>query len=1228
MAKRITLAIGMLVLVAAMIVPMLVTTSSANFTQQNAANARTDLTHFNPSHAASYTNGRKYISTAMTANKEYTFTLEFFYGNYQWDYNWGGSTPIIYMGNSSTAGGAGTAGNGISGGMTFPSSNGGTGTVFFKNCNYNHASTAWPSATSSASYSFEVEKYYIFEFVVRSNGATIRVNGKDVLTYSGTTYINTNTYWHVSPRMGTFDFLADRIVYSDGTLHHKNVGNATLITGWCGDGDYWQGNCTDGQSGSQNDKTSSNRIATAGIGWYDLNRLRAVSIALTDLKDVGSVTANDRNSTSPFNGPVLSYTFPGRGTWTGYTDFKFTNQGTNYGGGGNPIPGSSKMTVKLRMRDISTASSNGRRVAWFGFSASTYSIGYDFAQGKWGIMSGAMNSGSQLFYADVATSRAFTIDTNRFYTVVFEFYSDHLALYVDDELLIYTKNHGVSNYTLYMWPSGMTCDFAVIDWVYLDVNNMFHYRCAEGMVNGNTMGKNWYPEEDANYAPKFAYGAIQATSQAVKDATMKKYIWNSTHGNYWLTSDISYESTGASKYSSWDSNCSTINTKIKNACTAIQDIGTVAYTTASNNLITTAETNYNNVDNAFKSDVWNYSVLTTARNKYTALGYENYINTNLSSVTTSSGSYITTAQGYASANATAWGMVSQTYKDKLTNANAAYTALTGANAYSASNTTTSSNRATMVSKRDALQNLAAGPKALIATATYNAVLAQVNGAIDEYDHQQTYITKVSALSGTPTAAASWKTALGEASTAYASVSNTSAVSSYKSTYDSKSSAYTTAVNNEVSRINGLISGVSGYTAASDAAITAAENATNASTNSYMNNTDVSGGLTSGYATTISNARADYAAINPVYTEIAAISPVTLASGSALTTARTDYDALSTDARRAKIDSTLGSGNTLADKESAYTARIPTVYMTGTPDSSKIKANVYFLLTDGEDPSAITITVDGVSRALNGAGVTTKSAGEGKTYYILSTTKPAKQMTQSFAYSISGYGNTYDSGTTTVAGYCNALLGYTGEKQTEVRAVAQAMLNYGRAAQVYFKYPQENPTAAQLPANSTAVPETAMPVGAARFDSSSLVALTSNVASCPVGYSAINVTFKDDTTLYIAFRIKDNSTAAKKTAALNWVKEHVTFGGNTGDALNAVIQEKDGSMYSFVIISIKNIPIKNINVEQPILVDGASAGALTVMNYIVISQKSSDANLKALTQGLLAYYNAITALITP
>ena len=419
MAKRISIAIGMFILIAAMIVPMLVTTASAEFTQANARNARTDLTHFNCSHTATSTNGRKYISNALVANYGYTFTLEFFYGDYQYDAAWGGSTPIIYMGNSSASSGSGSVGNGISGGMTFPSSNGGTGTVFFKNCNYNHKSTNWPTADSSAAYSFEKEKYYIFEFVVRSDGATIRVNGKDVLSYSGTTYINTNTYWHVSPRMGTFDFLADRIVYDNGVLHHKNVGNATLITGWCSDGDYWQGNCTDGQSGSINDTKSSNHIATAGIGWYDLNRLRATSIALSDLSGISSVSNNDRNSTSPFNGPVLSYTFPGRGTWTGYTDFKFSSGGVNYGGGGEKIPNSSTMTVKLRMRNISSASSGGKREAWFGFSADTYSIGYDFAQGKWGIMSGAMNSGSQLFYADVATSRAFTIDTNRFYTVVF-----------------------------------------------------------------------------------------------------------------------------------------------------------------------------------------------------------------------------------------------------------------------------------------------------------------------------------------------------------------------------------------------------------------------------------------------------------------------------------------------------------------------------------------------------------------------------------------------------------------------------------------------------------------------------------------------------------------------------------------------------------------------------------------------------------------------------------------
>lgn len=800
------------------------------------------------------------------------------------------------------------------------------------------------------------------------------------------------------------------------------------------------------------------------------------------------------------------------------------------------------------------------RLSFSGYSANsnsfwvisipTYAIGYDFAHSCFGIQSGGIAASSSSFDPSIK-SRTFNLTANRFYDVKVEIFSDHIAVYVDNECLIYTtqaKRDGTQ--WLISYPKNVTIQYAMIDW-----------DCGGNHYMNNLTGSNL--QGSANWARGASYSngsysgkTIAADSGPTISSYKSTYSGLSAFGKVAVT-NYSTLSTADTTYSGLVSARSAINTAIVNADVAIDAIGNVSVN--SGNALTNAKNKYDLVDSSFRSDVWNYSDYTSKKADYDAF-YPVY--TAIAALPSVANTQL--SDGTA-----------------ITNAYNSYTALTDARKAKVTNSSTLTN------VRD---------EYLAIKGVYDDIVA---------------IGSVTTSSGSKITTAEGSYAALSTSTRKAKITNYTTLTNSRTAYNAltAAAAYTVAnvtptssgVVTAYNNLNGLASGPKGTIATSyyDTALT-----------------------------NISNAKAEYDKINPIYTTITglpAASTITLATN--MSTINSTYTSFHsgtyTDAQRAKINTACGA-ETIDAKKSAYDDRIPTVYMTGTPDSSKIKANVYFLLTDGESLSNISVTVDGVTKTLNAAGVTSTKTGapSGKTYYILSTTRPAKQMTDSFAYSISGYDTTYQSGTTTVAYYCNQLLSYTGNKQAEVRAVAQAMLNYGRAAQVYFKYPQANPTAAQLPANSSTPSAT---VSGTKFNSAPLAALTNNVDSCPVAYSAINVTFKDDTTLYIAFRVKDDSTETSREYAFNWVKNNISFGGKTGENLNAVLEEGQNKLYWFVIVSIKNIPIKDIEEPQAIKVNNADGGSLTVMNYIVVAQKSTNADLKALTQGLLNYYNAIKAL---
>ena len=219
----------------------------------------------------------------------------------------------------------------------------------------------------------------------------------------------------------------------------------------------------------------------------------------------------------------------------------------------------------------------------------------------------------------------------------------------------------------------------------------------------------------------------------------------------------------------------------------------------------------------------------------------------------------------------------------------------------------------------------------------------------------------------------------------------------------------------------------------------------------------------------------------------------------------------------------------------------TVSMGAAADSSKARADLYFDIPDGADAGDFTVTMNGVTTALDAQ---TPSANGFK----VSLTVPAKNMGDKIAYSLNYNGTAVKSGEVSVADYAENLAQYYPEYSDFV----DAMLAYGAAAQTYFNYDAMDLVS---DADLTAL----APVTGDRFDKDAIQADMNADATIPVRYTAMNVTFLADTTLSLAFRIKDGFTDEE---ALEWVNTFITLGG---EAVSGTISVNTTNDMRFVII---------------------------------------------------------------
>ena len=304
---------------------------------------------------------------------------------------------------------------------------------------------------------------------------------------------------------------------------------------------------------------------------------------------------------------------------------------------------------------------------------------------------------------------------------------------------------------------------------------------------------------------------------------------------------------------------------------------------------------------------------------------------------------------------------------------------------------------------------------------------------------------------------------------------------------------------------------------------------------------------------------------------------------------------------------------------AYEALLPHAYISGAPDSSKIKANVYFELPNFESPASFTATIGTESQTLSGA-VASVSQNAGKTMYKLSFTVPARKMSELFAYTLTGYSDTWISGETSVADYAHTIA--TGGFDASYTTVAEQMLVYGRAAEVYFGVTprEDSPT---LSADAPSATVTA-PGGFTAFDGASLKdqCTGASAAAVPVIYSAINVTCLADTTLSIAFTLK---TGVDHDAALTWARSNVSLNSDSDNVFYEKSTSSNGK-YKYVIVSLRNVPIASV-LDSYTLTFANTTYSVSVLDYLIKAQASTNANLVNLTKALYEYAIAVSALTT-
>ncbi len=277
------------------------------------------------------------------------------------------------------------------------------------------------------------------------------------------------------------------------------------------------------------------------------------------------------------------------------------------------------------------------------------------------------------------------------------------------------------------------------------------------------------------------------------------------------------------------------------------------------------------------------------------------------------------------------------------------------------------------------------------------------------------------------------------------------------------------------------------------------------------------------------------------------------------------------------------------------------------DSAKIGISLYLMVPEGEEEEldAYTLELDGKTMSLNDL-ITTTIQDTDTVLYVAYAFVPAKEMTRELAYTLKKGEEVVDEGTITVKQYAEQIIqDDTGTYNEEIKDFAKAMLRYGGAAQNYFTYRTEDLADADIQGAEYAdvvIPQTV-------FDKAGLDAYLVS-KSAPISYYGMALTLESDTTLQIAFKMKNKSTAK------NWMMQHVQL---NGEAVEPTVSG------SYLIIKVQNIPIAQLDQFVPLSVDGRTFDVSAVQYMYNMVTNKPGTPLCNLCKALYAYYLAANQL---
>ena len=233
--------------------------------------------------------------------------------------------------------------------------------------------------------------------------------------------------------------------------------------------------------------------------------------------------------------------------------------------------------------------------------------------------------------------------------------------------------------------------------------------------------------------------------------------------------------------------------------------------------------------------------------------------------------------------------------------------------------------------------------------------------------------------------------------------------------------------------------------------------------------------------------------------------------------------------------------------------------------------------------------------------------DGTTYYLVKVTCPAKNMADEYAYAVlkNNVAQAGASGTVSVRGYADTVI--KGNYTAPVKKICRAMLAYGASAQTYFGHNTDdlanryNSTGDGADYSGVAVPNSV-------FDKTGL---NEALAEAPVEYAGMSLTFKHDTYISLAFKVKSGT----QDEAVTYVNNSFTLGGNPVSA------EKNGT--KFVVIRTEGIPVKSL-LNDIALRFGGTDYTVNAKQYMTLANAGTNENLKNVCKALYNYYLCATA----